>query len=194
MKTARDSGRIGNGNVGSALERGLGRAGHEIRSTGKENVHETAAWGEVIILAVPFSAVPDAVKTIGSAADGKVLIDVTNALDENMGLAIGFTTSGAEELQKQAPRAKVVKAFNTVFAQHMDSGKLAGETLTVLAASDDDSAKTTVIELAKGIGFDAVNAGPLQNARWLETLGYLNIGLGYVVGHGVNSGFRYIHG
>lgn len=184
---------IGNGNVGSALGRGLTRAGYEVRSTGKENVRATAAWGEVILLAVPFGAVKDAVATIGDALDGKVLVDVTNALDENMGLAIGFTTSGAEELQKLAPTAKVVKAFNTVFAQHMDSGSVAGETLTALAASDDDEARDTALAMAKAIGFDAVSAGSLQNARWLETLGYLNITLGYVVGHGVNSGFRYIH-
>jgi 8-hydroxy-5-deazaflavin:NADPH oxidoreductase len=75
----------------------------------------------------------------------------------------------------------------------MDSGRVGGETLTVLAASDDDDAKNTVLEMAKAIGFDAINAGPLQNARSLEALGFLNIGLGYVVGHGVNSGFRYIH-
>lgn len=185
---------IGNGNVGSALERGLSRAGYDVRSTGKENVRETAAWGEVVVLAVPFGAVKDAVETMGSALDGKSVIDATNALDETMGLAIGFSTSGAEELQKLAPGAKVAKAFNTVFAQHMDSGKVGEETLTVLAASDDEEAKSTALELAKAIGFDAVNAGPLQNARWLETLGYLNIGLGYVVGHGVNTGFRYIHG
>jgi 8-hydroxy-5-deazaflavin:NADPH oxidoreductase len=184
---------IGKGNVGSALERGLQRAEYDVRSTGKENVRETAAWGEVVILAVPFGAAKDAVQTMGDAVDGKVLVDATNALDENMGLAIGFTTSGAEELQKLTPSAKVVKAFNTVFAQHMDSGRVGGETLTVLAASDDDDAKNTVLEMAKAIGFDAVNAGPLQNARSLEALGFLNIGLGYVVGHGVNSGFRYIH-
>lgn len=184
---------IGNGNVGGALERGISGAGYEVRSTGTDNVRETAAWGEIIVLAVPFGAVSDAVKTMGDALDGKVLVDVTNALDDEMQLAIGFSTSGAEELQKLAPRAKVVKAFNTVFAQHMDSGKVGGETLTVLAASDDEDAKTTALELAKAIGFDAVNAGPLQNARWLETLGYLNIGLGYVVGHGVNTGFRYVH-
>lgn len=184
---------IGNGNVGSALERGLTRAGYEVRSTGRENVRETAAWGEIVLLAVPFGGVSEAVRTMGNALDGKTLVDVTNALDETMGLAVGFSTSGAEELQKLAPAARVVKAFNTVFAQHMDSGKVGGETLTVLAASDDEEAKTAAMELAKAIGFDAVNAGPLQNARWLETLGYLNIGLGYVVGHGVNTGFRYIH-
>jgi len=184
---------IGDGNVGSALARGIGRAGYEVRATGKENVRETAAWGDVIILAVPFAAVPDVVKTIGDAANGKVVIDVTNALNPDMTLAVGFTTSGAEELQKQATGARVVKAFNTVFAQHMDSGKIGSETLTVLAASDDEEAKSTALELAKAIGFDAVNAGPLQNARWLETLGLLNITLGYMVGHGVNAGFRYIH-
>ena len=184
---------IGNGNVGSALERGLRRAGHEIRSTGRENVHETAAWGEVIILAVPFAAVEDAVRNIGEALNGKVLIDVTNALDEKMGLAVGCTTSGAEELQKKARSARVVKAFNTNFAEHMDTGQLAGQALTVLAAGDDDAARTQVIDLAKEIGFDAVSAGPLKNARWLETLGYLNIQLAYVVGHGAATGFRYIH-
>lgn len=184
---------IGNGNVGSTLERGLRRAGHEVRSTGHENVRETAEFGEIIILAVPFGAVNDAVKTIGDAARGKVLIDVTNALDENMGLVIGCTTSGAEELQKKASGAKVVKAFNTVFAQHIDSGHIGDTALTVLAASDDDAARQTVLDLAKAIGFDAVSAGPLQNARWLETLGYLNIQLGYVVGHGTSTGFHYVH-
>jgi predicted dinucleotide-binding enzyme len=76
---------IGKGNVGSALERGLQRAEYDVRSTGKENVRETAAWGEVVILAVPFGAVKDAVQTMGDAVDGKVLVDATNALDENMG-------------------------------------------------------------------------------------------------------------
>lgn len=184
---------IGKGNVGSALERGLKRAGYDVRSTGKAEARETADWGEVVLLAVPFGAVNDAVESIGGSIEGKILVDVTNALDENMGLAIGFSTSGAEELQKLVPSAKVVKAFNTVFAQQMDSGKVGGETLTVFAASDDDDARTTAMEMAKAIGFDAVSAGPLQNARWLETLGYLNIGMGYVVGHGVNSGFRYVH-
>jgi len=183
---------IGNGNVGSALERGLKRAGHDVRATGHDNVRETADWGESIVLAVPFGAVDDAVQTMSDAVNGKVLIDVTNALDANMALSVGCTTSGAEELQRKAPRAKVVKAFNTNFATHMDSGHVGDSPLTVFAAGDDD-ARETVMQLAQEIGFDAVNAGPLQNARWLETLGYLNIQLGYVVGHGTASGFHYIH-
>jgi len=184
---------IGNGNVGSALERGWKRAGHDVRATGRENVKETAGWGELIVLAVPFGAIDDALKTMGDAVQGKVLIDVTNALGENMELAVGCTTSGAEELQRNAAGAKVVKAFNTNFAQHMDSGRVGDTALTVFAASDDDGARGTALQLAQEIGFDAVGAGPLQNARWLETLGYLNIQLGYVVGHGTGTGFHYVH-
>lgn len=184
---------IGDGNVGSALGRGLKRAGHEVRATGRENVRETAVWGEVIILAIPFSAIDEALETMGGAVKGKTLIDVTNALDNEMGLAVGCTTSGAEELQKKAPDAKVVKAFNTIFAQHQDSGRIGDEILTAFAAGDHEPARRDVLELAAAIGFDAVDAGGLRNARWLETLGYLNIQLGYEVGYGTGTGFRYIH-
>ena len=75
---------------------------------------------------------------------------------------------------------RVVKAFNTVFAQHMDSGRLGDKPLTAFVAGDDASAKTSVLELAREIGFDAVDAGPLKNARLLEPLALLNIQLGYV--------------
>jgi predicted dinucleotide-binding enzyme len=129
---------------------------------------------------------------VGSAANGKIVIDATNALTAEMQLAVGFTTSGAEELQKSLPKAKVVKAFNTVFAQHMDSGKLNGQVLTAFASSDDEVARNKVLELLRAIGFDAVNAGPLANARHLEALGYLNIQLGYVLGNGAMTGFKYV--
>ena len=91
------------------------------------------------------------------------MVDVTNALDKQMNWALGYSTSGAEELQKKLPKARVVKAFNTVFAQHMDSGRLDGEPLTAFAAGDDATAKADVLE--REIGFAAVDAGPLRNAR-----------------------------
>jgi predicted dinucleotide-binding enzyme len=87
----------------------------------------------------------------------------------------------------------VVKAFNTVFAQHMDSGRLDGERLTAFAAGDDAAAKAAVLELEREIGFDAVDAGPLRNARLLEPLGYLNIQLGYGLKMGTDTGFRLMH-
>jgi 8-hydroxy-5-deazaflavin:NADPH oxidoreductase len=187
---------IGNGNVGSALERGLKRAQRDVRATGsdKDAIRNTVEWADVIILAVPFGAVEDVTRTIGGLGDGKTVIDVTNALTEDMKLALGYTTSGAEELQKQLPRARVVKAFNTQFAQHMDSGKLGDQRLTVFVAGDDADAKRTVVDVASAIGFDAIDAGPLANARLLEPLGYFNIQLGYVLGLGTQIGLTLVRG
>jgi 8-hydroxy-5-deazaflavin:NADPH oxidoreductase len=186
---------IGNGNVGSALERGLKKSGREVKAVGNDKaaIRDTAQWADAVILAVPFGAVDDAVKAAGDGLNGKPLVDVTNALDSKMNLAIGFNTSGAEELQKKVPKARVVKAFNTVFAQHMDNGRLNNEPLTAFAAGDDAGAKADVLELERAIGFDAVDAGPLRNARLLEPLGYFNIQLGYGLKMGTDTGFKLMH-
>jgi len=187
---------IGDGNMGSALARGLKRAGYDVRAVGNDKaaIRETVSWGEIVVLAVPFAVIDDIVKEVAGTVDGKTLVDVTNALDANMSLAIGFTTSGAEELQKKVPHARVVKAFNTQFAQHMDSGRLGDQRLTVFVAADDAGAKSDVTELATAIGFEAVDAGPLANARLLEPMGYLNIQLGYVLGLGAQIGLRLVRG
>ena len=184
---------IGNGNVGSALQRGLSRAKHDVRTSTKTDAKETAAWGEIVILAVPFPALDSVVRDIGGALGGKIVIDVTNALTPDMQLALGYSTSGAEELQKKLPAARVVKCFNTVFADYMDKGRMDGQQLTAFAASDDDEARKTVLRLATEIGFDAVDGGPLRNARSLEELGFFNIQLGYVLGLGTKMGLRLFH-
>ena len=165
-----------------------------MRAVGKDKtaIRETASWAEIVLLAVPFAAIDDVVKEVSNAVEGKTLIDVTNALDAKMSLAVGFTTSGAEELQKKIPKARVVKAFNTQFAQHMDTGRLGDQPLTVFVAGDDAAAKSDVTQLATAIGFEAVDAGRLANARLLEPLGYLNIQLGYVLGLGTQIGFRLV--
>ncbi len=186
---------IGSGNVGSALARGLRRGGHEVRIVGRDKmaVRAIASWADVVLLAVPFGALDDVVTNAGEFLAGKTVIDVTNALDANMNLAVGFSTSGAEELQRKLPKSHVVKAFNTVFAQHM-GGRLGDQRLTAFVAGDDAGAKGTALELARGIGFDVVDAGPLKNARLLEPLAFLNIQLGYVLGMGTQIGFTLHHG
>ncbi len=187
---------IGSGNVGSALGRGLSRGGQEVRIVGRDKaaIRATASWADIVLLAVPFGALDEVVADVKESLAGKTVIDVTNALDSQMDLAVGFTTSGAEELQRKLPKSRVVKAFNTVFAQHMDTGCLGDRPLTAFVAGDDTGAKKTVLELARGIGFDAVDAGPLKNARFLEPLAFLNIQLGYVLGMGTQIGFALLHG
>jgi predicted dinucleotide-binding enzyme len=186
---------IGDGNVGSAIQKGLERAGYELKVVGKDppKIREAGVWAEVVILAVPYGALDEALRELGDAVAGKTLVDVTNAITPDFQLALGFTTSGAEELQKKAPRAKVVKAFNTVFAGTMSDGKVKGQALTLFVAGDDGGAKEKVLSLGRDIGFDAVDAGPLKNARWLEALGYLNIQLGYTLKMGAEIGIRLVH-
>ena len=186
---------VGKGNVGGALTRGLEPAGYAVRAVGKDPaaVREAASWGEVIILAVPYGAVEATVGELGDAINGKVVVDASNALTPDYQLAVGFTTSAAEELQKQVPAAKVVKVFNTVFAQHLDTGTVKGTQLSLFVAGDNDEAKASVGTLGRDLGFAAVDAGPLANARWLETLGYLNIQLGYMLKMGPDIGFVLVH-
>jgi predicted dinucleotide-binding enzyme len=188
---------IGKGNVGTAIATGLTRKGHEVKfghRDPKEPVSEAAKWGEVIILAVPHDAAADTAKELGSAADGKTVIDVSNALTENMELAIGFTTSAAEEIQKKLPKAHVVKAFNTVFAQNQSVGRIGNEKLTLFVAGDDAKAKQTVMQLGADIGFDPVDAGKLKAARYLEPMGMLMISLGYGLGMGTKIGYKLVKG
>jgi predicted dinucleotide-binding enzyme len=75
----------------------------------------------------------------------------------------------------------------------MDTGKLDNKPLTVFVAGDDATAKKTVLELARQIGFDAVDGGPTKNARFLEPFGFFNIQLGYGLKMGTQIGFTLQH-
>lgn len=187
---------VGNGNVGSKLREGLQAKGYDARAVGKEpeKVAEVARWGDLIFLAVPFAERENAVREMQGAYRGKTIVDVTNALTKDDAFAVDPTReSGAEQLQRVADGATIVKAFNTVFAQHMDKGVVNGERLTLFVAGDDPKAKDQVRDLGRDLGFDAIDSGPLANARWMETLGYFNIQLGYTQKMGSNIGFRLVH-
>lgn len=185
---------VGRGNVGSSLEKGLEQSDLEVETVGNEpdRVAELADWADTIVLAVPFGERENAIQEMGEAIEGKVLVDVTNAVTGE-GFVGSTDRSGAEELQQMAPGARVVKAFNTVFAEQMASGDLHGEPLTVFAASDDEQARREALSLAEDIGFETTDAGPLENARWLETLGYLNMQLAYDQEMGSDIGFRLVN-
>jgi hypothetical protein len=187
---------IGKGNVGSALGKGLSgknevKFGHRDPA---EPVSEAAKWGEIIILAVPHDTVDEAVKEIKPFADGKVVIDATNAVGPNGDLGISCTTSTAEETQKKLPKARVVKAFNTVFARNQSTGKTGSEQLTAFIAGDDAKAKQAVALLTRDIGFDPVDCGPLKAARYLDAMGIMIIMLAYSYGMGPKIGYKLVKG
>ncbi len=197
---------IGTGKVGQAIAKGLASTANEVRfgsrdperasvanGTKVEHPRDIADWADVVILAVPFTAVQDAVRGLDSGhLDGKVLVDATNVLTASRDLALGFSTSGAEELAKLVPGAHVVKAFNTVFARNMSTGKLAGEPLALFVAGDDPAAKESVMQLGRDLGFEPLDAGPLRAARYLEPMGVLNISLAFGQKMGTGIGFRFL--
>ncbi len=186
---------IGKGNVGTSIGMALIRQGHSVKYGHRdpnEPVSDAAAWGEVIVLAVPHENVENVALNIGSAADGKILLDVTNAVGENWTLTVGFSTSAAEELQKLLPKARVVKAFNTVFAKNQSTGRVGQEQLTLFVASDDAKAKEVIMQLGKGIGFDPVDGGPLKSARYLEPMAIFLMTLAFQLGMGINIGYRLV--
>ncbi|MFT3830274.1 MAG: NAD(P)-binding domain-containing protein [Opitutaceae bacterium] len=187
---------LGKGNVGGALARGLARTHAAVRAAGHDAAlqRKLAQDAEIVILAVPFATLDEVARNIGPVVAGKIVVDATNALDGGMNLAMGFSTSGAEELQKKLPGARVVKAFNSVFAQQMETGKVGATALSVFVAGDDAPARQAVAALATDLGFEPVDAGPLKNARLVEPLGYLNIQLGYILGLGTQIGFKLVRG
>jgi|WetSurMetagenome_2_1015567.scaffolds.fasta_scaffold05795_8 8-hydroxy-5-deazaflavin:NADPH oxidoreductase len=187
---------IGKGNVGNALNRGLSGK-HETRFGHRdptEPVAEAAKWGEIIFLAVPFENIDDAIEKIRPFSDGKVVVDVTNAVNDNLELSIDCTTSTAEQTQKRLPKARVVKAFNTVFAANQGIGKIGKEQLTAFIAGDDKEAKQIVVGLTKEIGFDPVDVGPLKSSHYLDGMAMMLIQLAFQHGMGTKIGYKLIKG
>ena len=196
---------IGTGNMGSALARQLTRAGHVVRITARDlgkaqalaaanpgavaaSPIEALAGSDVVIVATGYADAVPALRSLGSLA-GKVVIDITNPLTADyMGLTLGHDTSAAEEIAKAVPEAEVVKAFNTLFAQVLADGPqfADGQIAPAFFAGDSERAKQTAKALIESLGFAAVDAGPLKNARYLEPLAALNIYFGYGAGLGTS--------
>jgi len=196
---------IGAGHVGGTLGRLFEAQGHDVhfgtRDPDKQAagglprnrsgpVADAAAFGDVIVLAVPWSGVKDALAVAGPLA-GKTLIDCVNPLLPDLsGLALGTTTSAAEEIAKLVPAAKVVKCFNTLGYTNYAHPMFGDQRASMLFAGDDAGAKLTVAELGNQLGFDMVDAGPLTQARWLEATAMLWITMAYKYGGSQRSAFK----
>ncbi len=186
---------IGKGHVGLAIGAGLERIGHKVRYGHREPGERPALaadWGEMVIFAVPYHQVDNVVANIGPLLDDKIVIDVTNRIGPDGEPVPCGSTSGAEELQKKLPMARVVKAFNTVFALNQGTGHIGDERLTGFVAGDDANAKRTVMDLMRDMGYDPVDCGPLRSAQYLEAMGLNLIFLGYHLGMGPSIGYRLI--
>lgn len=185
---------LGSGNVGTAITRAVTTAGHD---TVVSDVDETAlasladqspdadtttdaaqatADADVVVLAVPFKVVEDLVSGLADELADTIVIDATNPLTADLsGLATDGGPTGAQRVQTAAPDARVVKAFNTVFAGNQAAAEVDEVQLDGFIAGDDDGAKQVVADLLETVGFRVIDVGGLSAARYLEGMAYLNI-------------------
>jgi 8-hydroxy-5-deazaflavin:NADPH oxidoreductase len=205
---------IGAGKVGTGLSKYLVPAGHEVmlsfskdlaalRDTARQfsasagSVAEAVAFADVVVLCTPFGATPEALGQVGQVGDvggRKPLWDCTNALKPDLsGLLIGTTTSAAEEVQRLAPWANVVKGIPP-FAELLHSGnaKLQGGPIGVFTCGDNAAAKQLVTGLLTTLGVSVTDAGPLINSRYTEAAGFLLIQLAYAQGMGARIGLALV--
>ena len=186
---------IGSGNVGSAVARAAKSTGHEVTVSDLEGTESLDVLGrelgvtitnsneeavddsDLVVLAVPFGAVETVVGGIADNVGDKIVLDVTNPLKDDLSGLQTDGTSGAELVQKQLPQARVVKAFNTVFAGNQADPTVEGVQLDGFVAGDDAEAKKQVLHLLEEVGYRPIDVGDLSTARYLEGMAFLNISL-----------------
>lgn len=202
---------VGAGNVGRALATSFSRAGHRVVVTSRDPQHAgdlaatvagattapsaraAAEAADLVVLAIPFAGVADVAPDLRSAVTGKPVVDVTNRMSFGAnGPEMDTTTSNAEELAALLPEARVVKAFNTLFASNQADPTVGGVKLDGFVAGDYPDAKATVLELVRSIGLNPVDVGPLVRARQLESLAFLNIALQVANNGGWQSGWKLV--
>jgi hypothetical protein len=200
---------IGSGNVGGALGSRWAKLGHEVvfgtrnpqsggvqqlaaRASGKTSaatLADAAKKGEVLLLATPWPVTQQIIAGLGDLS-GKILIDATNPLLPDLsGLTCGTTTSGGEQVAGWARGAKVVKAFNTVGANIMADPSFEGHRPVMFYCGDDAQAKQVIKKLIDELVFEAVDAGPLNQARLLEPFALLWISM--ALAHGLGPDFAF---
>jgi 8-hydroxy-5-deazaflavin:NADPH oxidoreductase len=135
--------------------------------------------GDVVVLALYYDIAKDVAKQHADALTGKTVVDISNPIDTATfaGLVVPADSSAAQQIAQIVPGANVVKAFNTTFAGTLAAGEVDGQPLDVAIAGDDDSAKQAVSAFIESAGLRPLDVGPLANARWLEGIGFLHIGL-----------------
>ena len=201
---------IGSGTVGSVVGPRWASKGHAIIYGSREptgdkmtalldkigsnaqavEIKNLAERCDAVLLATPFGATEEAIKIAGGLS-GKIVLDATNPLAKDLsGLTVGFDDSGAEQISRWAPRARIAKVLNMTGAGNMDDPDYSGQAASMFVCSDSDEAKSVASQLASDLGFDVVDAGPLISARLLEPMALLWIKLAFQLGDGPDVAFR----
>jgi len=184
---------LGSGDVGKALAVGFLASGHEVMVGSRDaakleewrkttapkatlgSFAQTAAFGDVVVLATVWNGTESAIKLAGvDALRGKTVIDVTNPLVFAEGkppaLALGHHDSGGEQVQRWLPGSHVVKAFNIVGNAHMYKPDFPGGPPTMFLCGNDAEAKRVVTSFLDAFGWEAIDIGGIEGSRLLEPM------------------------
>ena len=201
---------VGAGNMGRAIGTRAVAGGHEVEIVDHDPSDAGALaqelggsasaldpgepfGGEVVVFAVYYPAIKDAVGQYADEIAGKVVVDITNPVDTETWdrLATVPGSSSAEEVAELVPDGtSVVKAFNTSFAPTLVAGEVDGQPLDIFIAGDDEGAKQKVSQLVSDGGLRPLDVGPLARAQQLEHLGFLHISIQQPLGLGFASAFK----
>jgi 8-hydroxy-5-deazaflavin:NADPH oxidoreductase len=177
---------LGAGRIGGNLARWLVHAGHEVVISYSRDpvalgnraseigcragsVAEAAAFGEVVVLSVPWSTIDDVLDQAGPLA-GKIVIDTTNHFSAGAVTELGPNRTAAQVNQARMPGARVVKAFNTLTAgfQAEAAGREGADRVVMFLCGDDADAKAVVAGLIEQVGFTPFDVGGLADAAVME--------------------------
>jgi predicted dinucleotide-binding enzyme len=204
---------LGSGLMGGKLGTICARAGHEVvfsYSRRKEKLNklardargkaragtpaEAAQDADALFLAVHWSRVDDVLKQAGDVS-GKVIVSCSLPMNaDDTGLVIAHTSSGAEELAKKVPKARVVSAFNTVPSEVLFGvfeARRKTSRPSLVYCGDDARSKEVTSELIRDVGFEPLDAGPLRIARYTEPFALLVARLAYEGKHGPELAYRF---
>ncbi len=202
---------VGPGKLGSGLARLWTRKQHEVYLSFSRDpkkldalalelgarahaatVQDAVAKAEVVVLTTKWALVPEALAQAGSL-EGKVVLDCTNTMSpRKTPEGLPELRSCAEVLAALAPGARVVKTFNQAFEQllHAESRRFGGQQPTMFHCGDDAAAKQVAAQLIADTDFEAIDAGPLENARYIEAYAILVIRLGHQLGLGTDFAMK----
>jgi predicted dinucleotide-binding enzyme len=204
---------LGSGLMGGKLGSLFARAGHEVvfsyaRSQEKLDKLARAADGnaragtpgeaaeaaDAILLAVHWSRMNDVLKRAGDLT-GKVILSCSLPMNaEDTDLVVAHTSSGAEELARKLPGARLVAAFNTVPSEVLFGvfeTRASRRRPSLVYCGEEQAAKDVAATLIRDIGFEPVDAGPLRIARYMEPFGLLVARLAYEGAGGPELAYRF---
>lgn len=181
---------FGQGNMGRAIGGLFSEGDNTVSYLVSDSPHDQL--GEIIVLAVPYTAIAYILSDYKDEFKGKIIVDLTNPVDFTTfdELVVPADRSAAALIAEQVPEADVIKAFNTNFAATLSSKKVANNLkTTVLMAGDSAEAKHKLFDTLKTSGIEMMDAGNLKRARELEAIGFLQISLANSEKISWNGGF-----